>query len=619
VSEPESNGTNAFPTDERTNPVQHSLTRRRFVGASAAAISLSAVASRLGSFHPGASAQDLPATPNSGSSPVASPAVASPVPVASPQSPFGQLSVVDNQRPLYVGTPADGGELRMALPSGSNGVFNPAGFRQDFQIMASYLDPLVWIDEVTMEPRPWLAESWNVTRDRLALTIRLREGVRWHDDSPFTADDVVFSMYVYRDDIDSAVRNLFTNMDSAEVRDELTVVVRFGQPDGNFIANAASQLIFQRAQYIDHWNSNPVGQQTLNGYNWRRNDPIGTGPWIVGERDDDSFITFRRNDAYWTTPAHFETLSLRVVPEPTDRITAWINGDIDLLWPLKAIDLPSVITTPGTLYVADAPSVMFAAFNFDNPARANPRLFRDIDLRRALSLAIDRQRYTNEVFVGFAFYQQAGTVAQPWLNDPETVNPPRDVEGARKLLANAGYRDVDGDGILESDTGDKLQLVLIVRNTVRDELHTLLAGIVPDLAEIGVHLEVRALGADEFDATWIDTHEFDLVAYAYNLYPGFTDFDLYGSDWDIRSNIQGWNPGGYSNDDVDRAIDAILTETDPAAQKKALIDLQRLTNEDLFGLWFGFPRDLVLARVDIQGYQPNKMWQTWDTRKLWRA
>ena len=205
------------------------------------------------------------------------------------------------------------------------------------------------------------------------------------------------------------------------------------------------------------------------------------------------------------------------------------------------------------------------------------------------------------------------------LNDPETVNPPRDVEGARKLLADAGYRDVDGDGILESDTGDKLQLVLIVRNTVRDEMRALLDSIVPDLAEIGVRLEVRVLGADEFDALWIDTHEFDLIAYAYNLYPGFTDFDLYGSDWDIRTNIQGWNPGGYANDDVDRAIRAILSETDPAAQKAALIELQRLTNEDLFGLWFGFPRDLVLARADIQGYQPNKMWQTWDTRKLWRA
>ena len=187
------------------------------------------------------------------------------------------------------------------------------------------------------------------------------------------------------------------------------------------------------------------------------------------------------------------------------------------------------------------------------------------------------------------------------------------------MLAGAGYRDTDGDGILESDTGEKLQLVVIVRNSARDELHAVLASIVSDLAEIGVGLEVRRLGADEFDTFWIDTHEFDLVAYAYNLYPGFTDFDLYGSEWDIRRNIQGWNPGSYANADVDRALRAILTETDPAAHTAALVELQRLTNEDLFGLWFGFPRDLVLARSDIQGYQPNKMWQTWDTRKLWRA
>jgi ABC-type transport system substrate-binding protein len=162
-------------------------------------------------------------------------------------------------------------------------------------------------------------------------------------------------------------------------------------------------------------------------------------------------------------------------------------------------------------------------------------------------------------------------------------------------------------------------LSLIVRTSVRDEFHAVLASIVSDLAAVGVGLDIQALGADEFDSVWIDSHEFDLIAYAYNLYPGFTDFDLYGTAWDIRRNVQGWNPGGYSNSDVDNVIREILAESDPTAQRRWLVRLQRLTNEDLFGLWFGFPRDLVLVGANIQGYQPNKMWQTWDTRKLWRA
>ena len=113
------------------------------------------------------------------------------------------------------------------------------------------------------------------------------------------------------------------------MRDERTVVVRFGQPDGNFIPNAASQLMFQRAQYIDHWNSNPVGQQTLNGYNWKRNDPIGTGPWIVGEREDDSFITFRRNDAVLDDAGSFRNTHDARRCRARRTHCRLVNGDID--------------------------------------------------------------------------------------------------------------------------------------------------------------------------------------------------------------------------------------------------------------------------------------------------
>ena len=140
-----------------------------------------------------------------------------------------------------------------------------------------------------------------------------------------------------------------------------------------------------------------------------------------------------------------------------------------------------------------------------------------------------------------------------------------------------------------------------------------------DLAQAGVALKVRIPAPDEFQDRWLVTRDFDLIAYAYDLYPGFTDFDLYGSGWDIRVNPQGWNPGGYRNEEVDAAIEEALQATDLATQREALYRSQRAANEDLFGLWFGFPQDLILVAADVLGFQPNKSWQTADTRKLWRA
>lgn len=558
-------------------------------------------------------------TASPAASPIAgTPAAASPVAAASPTPGFGQLQVIDDQRPQCPGSPVRGGSLRMILPAGPNSNFNPAAFRQDFQIPASYLDPLVGIDEVTMEPLPWLAESWEWSDDGTRITYRLRDGVRWHDRQRFSAKDVVFSFFVYRDDVDSAVRNLFTNMVSAEVIDELTVAVTLSQPDGNWLLNASSQFVMQRELLVEYWNGRPEGERTLNGFEWEERPPVGTGPWAV-TRWSDSEVEFERFDGYWAGAPNFDSLTLTVIEEPQERIAAWTAGNVDLLGPIPASDLPAVMTTPGKLYVADAASVMFAAFNFNNPARPNPRLFDDINLRRALSLAIDRERYAREVFAGFVYPERAGTIAQPWAYDVQSLNPARDVAAAKKLLADNGYLDTNGDGILESRGGDALKLSLIVRNNARPELLALLDSIVSDLAEVGIGLEIRPLNSRQFETEWVTNHGFDLIAYAYNLYPGFTDFDLYGSAWDIRVNPQGWNPGGYANGEVDQAIRRILTAPDLATQREALSALQRTVNEDLFGLWFGFPRDLILVRPDIQGYQPNKMWQTWDTRKLWRA
>ena len=106
--------------------------------------------------------------------------------------------------------------MNLAVTGGSANLnFNPAAFRQSYQITASYLDPLVWIDDVTMEPEPWLAESWVWSDDSKSITFNLRDDVRWHDGDRLSARDVVFSFEVYRDDVDSGARNLFTQMDKA--------------------------------------------------------------------------------------------------------------------------------------------------------------------------------------------------------------------------------------------------------------------------------------------------------------------------------------------------------------------------------------------------------------------
>ncbi|HET9659250.1 MAG TPA: ABC transporter substrate-binding protein [Thermomicrobiales bacterium] len=617
------------------------FSRRTLMASVIGGVSAVAIAGRFAGALRGPSKPQLAQTGSTGQSSIGagtpSPLAASPAasPVASPSAtatatvtpsptpvpdPFGDIEVLTGERWEYEGDPKASKTLTLFVQGAeANLDFSPASYVQDAQITTSYLDPLVGIDKATMEPVPWLAEQWIWSDGNQTVTFSLRGDVTWHDGRKCTADDVAFSFTVYRDDIDSAVRNFFTTMDSVEAVDDRTLKVNLTAPDGNWILNASSLPIFSEHQYGDYWNGQPEGERTLTGFDWEKSTPVGTGPWKVTEQKSDA-VVMAPNEDYWQESPAFTKLVLRFTESQDDRIARWVDGDGDLLWPVSPLDIPALKDTEARLYASNGAQVAFAAFNFENLAREQfPQMLTDTRVREALNLAIDRDRYATETYLGLIDQSAAGTVAQPWAYDPSVTNPGRDVAKAKKLLADAGFHDVDGDGLLDDPTGNPFTLTAIVRSDANPILIALLNGLVEDFAEIGATLAVDQLAPADFFDTWASARAWDLIAYSYALYPGFTDYDLYGSNWDIRINPQGWNPGGYDNDDVDDLLKKILISPNLNSQAGLLTRLQETVNgEDLFGLWFGFPNDLVLARMDIQGFQPNKYLPAIDARLLWR-
>jgi ABC-type transport system substrate-binding protein len=299
-------------------------------------------------------------------------------------------------------------------------------------------------------------------------------------------------------------------------------------------------------------------------------------------------------------------------------LDAWQDGDSQLIWPVRVRQVQELSQATGTLYPVPAASVMFAAFNFVNPNQPDGSLWTDLRVRQAASRAINRERYAEEVFSGFTRWQAAGTVTQPWAHDDELATPAYSPEAASVLLTEAGWIDYDGDGVREDVNGRQLRPVTIVREDSRPELTAVLARVARDLVSVGIVLSIEVLPPELFDERWITRRDYDLIAYAYDQLPGFTDFDLYGSAWDIRTNPAGWNPGGYANAEADDAIDEFLGAISVQRQAVALRRLQRVVDEDLFGLWLGFPDDLVLVASGLEGFRGDMAWQTARTWDLWR-
>ena len=469
-----------------------------------------------------------------------------------------------------------------------------------------------------MRPCPWLAQRWEWRAEGLELIFLLRDGVLWHDGVPLTAADAAFTFEVYRSDTDSAVSGLFALVDSVDAISERELRVRFTARDANWLFNVATLPIVSKEQYGEFWQGMPAPGRTLSGFDWSRTMPVGTGPWQISEWDD-TRVTSPGSTGTGEEGRGSTSSRSRCMDGPRARLEAWQDGDSQIAWPVRFRQVQELSEATGTLYPVPAASVMFAAFNFANPNQPAGSLWTDLRVRLAASQAINRERYAEEVFGGFTRWHAAGTVAQPWAHDGEATTPAYSPEAASVLLTEAGWIDYDGDGVREDVNGWQLRPVAIVRDDSRPELAAVMARVARDLAAVGIALSVEVLPPDAFDERWITRRDYDLIAYAYDQLPGFTDFDLYGSAWDIRTNPAGWNPGGYANAEADAAIDEFLGAISIERQATALRRLQRVVNEDLFGLWLGFPDDLVLVAAGIEGFAPDMAWQTARTWDLWRA
>lgn len=589
-------------------PSHHVLNRRQVLVGGVAAAALAPIPFALAHQTPDASPS---ASPEASPLP---PTVAPPTPTPLPV-PEHKLNIV--RQPATYGEPQAGGEIALYIQQAGLKDGNPALQTQDQTLLTSVFEGLVRINPTTMAAEPGIAKSWEWSEDGLTLTFHLRDDVRWHDGSTLTAADAALTTLIYRDDYDSALTGFFGLVNDAVAVDDATLQITFVEPDGAFVFNAACQPLLQAATYQPLWDEYAAGEKTISRPDLTPADWIGTGPWRVAKVGDDR-VELERFEDYWDEPAYAEKLTLIAEDDPAARVAGWKSGSVQVL-SIRAHQLPDLWGEEGNLFVGPGATTMFVAINFFNPANATETMMVDMNLRQALSLAANRDKYADQLFYGFIDEHAVGIMTQPWLRDTSLVSSGRDVDAARQLLADGGWADIDGDGLLEDGYGNKTDLWAIVREDERPELLGILASLQEDWAEIGVRLTVQQLSPQVFDDRWVKSRDYDLIAYTLVNYPAFNEFDLIGSSWDIRTNVRGWNPGGYWNAGVDTSIQDWFNATDTDAMITAAQAIQHGINDDLFGIWLGFPNDLTLVRKDLQGFNSNMYLYNIGSEGWWRG
>lgn len=289
---------------------------------------------------------------------------------------------------------------------------------------------------------PDLAVSWEATSET-TWVFHLREGVKFHDGSPFTAEDVAFSLERAQHVPNSpgGFSGYIGTVASAKALDELTVEVTTKSIDPNLPGNLSAIAIVSKAH----------GEgATTNDYN-SGVAAIGTGPYKFADFRQDEKVDLIRNEAYWDVAPEWKTVTYQMIPSPGARTAAILSGDVDVIEQPNSLDLDRLRADENT-QVVDVPG-MRSIYIFLNHDQTNPGLtdangkvldpnpLRDQRVRKALSISIDRELLADRLMRGTATPNAQWLPEGVFSHSPNISLEKPDFEAAKALLAEAGYPD----------------------------------------------------------------------------------------------------------------------------------------------------------------------------------
>lgn len=411
-------------------------------------------------------------------------------------------------------------------------------------------------------PVPQLAESWSVSPDGLAITFRLRSGVKWHDGSDFTSDDVKFSVEVWKR-YHSRGRLIYANVTQIDTPEPLTVVLHLSAPAPVLMSSLnsfTSPVMSRRAYAGTDIPTSPANQ-----------NPIGTGPWVFKEWQRGSHIILDRNPHYWQSGKPYpDRLVVRYLPDAAARSAVIESGEVQLgaQTPVALSDvrrlsaLPNIgTTTEGYEYFAPIVTMQF------NNARPP---FDNILVRKAVAYAMNRDLIVRNVWFGLGKVATGPISSKSKYYTSDVDKYPYDSSKAEALLEQAGYRK-DAEGV-------RLRLPYEV-SPLGSEYLRLGEVLKQQLARIGIQITLRSQdNASNSRRTYTD-YDFSFFTAYVGTYAD-PQLAVYWSK-NIIKGVPFSNASHYANPEMDRLLEAVQVENDPERRMQEFHEIQRIAARDL--------------------------------------
>ncbi len=410
-------------------------------------------------------------------------------------------------------------------------------------IRSTVFEALVFINPDTLQADPLLADSWETSEDGLTWTFKLKAGVSWHDGTPFTAADVVYSIKRVQDpEVGSPFAPQLVAVAGAAAPDDQTVVVTLANTVPGFLANLAVIQIVSEAS---------IGTITTA--------PVGTGPfkfanWAPGDHIRVAAFSGHR------TPPKAGAIEWRIVPDSQARLAGLQDGTLHMVALVEGKDVVQA-QAAGIEIIQTKPYILYENFNI-NTKRAP---FDDKRVRQALAHAFDRESYAKTVWFGFArpTINPVPPEMETYLPDSATQYP-FDLDKSAALLAEAGFT---------KDSPLKMEILTIQGF---DTLRSMALLLQDSLNRLGHAVTVRELEV----TVWIDriltTPDFDITTDNFNTGPEDPASMFNSPNLAPASNVNQWNPAGYAE-----LVAAAGSEIAPAKRIELYQQLQTLILDEM--------------------------------------
>lgn len=453
-------------------------------------------------------------------------------------------------------------------------------------VLKNVIETLLELDPET-EPHPRLAESWEVADEGREWSFSLKDGITFHDGTPFNADAVKFTYdrIVDPETQSQTGRSYIGPYESSEVLDDLSIRLTFSEVYAPLLHNLTREAlaIISPAAVEEH------GEEFGN-------NPVGTGPYVFNEWERGSHVTLSRYEDYVNTSELtertglpvFEQITIRFVLEHETRLAALRAGELDYMFRVPPLDTEDMREDPEFQV-------------FENMFAGAPTMFLinrqlpptdDLAVAQALQFAVNKDVITRIMSASVSPVAWGPLKPVNWGYNPEVETLySYDPDQANALLDEAGWT-LNDDGIREKDG----QVARLIVNTLDDALRTSMLEAMQEMfREVGIDMEIitMSLAASE-----------DLARQGEN---SLTFMDWRGTDPDIltthyhSSNIGGWNMGYFDNEEVDELLDLARSTIDEDERLEMYERLQMIIMEEAATLPLMNVVAVDAARHDLQG------------------